>query len=553
MKWLVGFLVGMAIVHAIVAAWTPVQGDAWLHWVWAGRHPDGGWLLAHLSEADAIGYLLARCPSFHVLVTPMVAVALVINLFVIAIGRTPRRGDALLLALASALIWIAQPHAGVTWFYTPSTATYIYGALFGSVVIAALRCGWRLPLPVIIFAAYGAGTSSRGIAMVTLVAGWWLASSLHERWVSWTKCALLASTIIGFARSPYLEIGKVLRRGLDPNMFVLRLPFEEIGKIVALVAVFALVELAMRTFGRTRLSDDTRPDSRVTVRLLYGYAATSVLCMFGPKYYESTLFPATCLLVVAALPWLAWFAENRGYRIALIAFALAVHAIAWTGAIISYHRFGAEGRTRRDILAYTPKGTVAVVQPYSEVLPTYYFFGEDFNTPRMRQLVALDGFGLRDIAITPTYRRYECNPNIEVALEVDGPVPAGAPKRWSTVPSVAREQFDDLTRGKKLSARLVVRNVKFARPVLLAWTTPTETVSPKTAISTLDEENQFTVKLYSDLKRFDEAWVVADGKAVKIPYRNGSPKLRPASSTLQVVVVCNAELCLLADAFVARF
>ena len=66
MKRVIAFFVTMAVVFSIVAVWTPVQGDGWLHWVWAGRHPGasvGTWLLAHSSSADAFGYVLARVPS----------------------------------------------------------------------------------------------------------------------------------------------------------------------------------------------------------------------------------------------------------------------------------------------------------------------------------------------------------------------------------------------------------------------------------------------------------------------------------------------------------
>jgi hypothetical protein len=560
----IGFFVAFALVHAIVAAWTPVQGDAWLHWVWAGRHPDSGvgtWLLAHLSSADAFGYILAKCNSVHVIVSPMIAIALVIGLFVVAVGRTPRASgeDLLGLALTSALIWIAQPHAGVTWFYTPSVAMHVYGAAAAVWLIAAIRCEWERSWPALIVLAYVAGTSTRAIALVTLVIVIWMTRGRRWRLVSG---ALLVATVIGFVRSPYLEVGKVFRRGLDPNLFVLRLPIEEIGKVVALVAVFVLVELGRRTAGRTPLTGE--PEQRVTVRLVVGYLAASVFCVFGPKYYESTLFPATLLLVVAALPWLMWFASARGYRIALIAFVVGVHAIAWTLSLVMYHRIGAEGAMRQRILEHTQPGDVAIVQPYSEILSNNFFFGEDLSTTRLRQLVAIDVFGLRDIALSPQFRRLEANPQIAVALEQDNATvaelaAARVPAIWSTVPSVAREQFDlfvhRLARAsaRPVAARLVVKNLQFPRPILAAWVDAKEAVIPRVALSTLDEENQFTAKMYNELARFDEAWVVHDGTATKTPYRNGSPRMRPTTPTLQAIVVCNAKVCLLEDAFVPRF
>ena len=566
MKRVIAFFVAMAVVFSIVAAWTPVQGDGWLHWVWAGRHPGasvGTWLLAHSSSADAFGYVLARVPSVHVLFSPMTAIALVVGLFVVAMGRTPSGEDLLGLALASALIWIAQPHPGVTWFYTPSTAMHIYGAAAAVWLIAPLRCGWEVPKlawPGLVLLAYCAGTSTRAIAVVTLIAMVWIA---RGRWKPVTA-VLFVATVLGFVRSPYLEVGKVARRGIDPNLFVLKLPIEEVGKVVALVAMFALIELGRRVYGKA-ISDEDRPDSRTSARLLIAYLAISVFCIFGPKYYEATLFPATCVLVIAVLPWLLWFAKLRGFRIALVVFAVAVHAIAWGVSLKTYRWIGKEGAARFAVISKAAPGSNLTVAPYSEILQSAWFFGEDFSTTRLRQLVAIEVFGLRDISVAPAFRRLEVNPMIQVAFEQEGATPAEMtaalpPATWSTVPSVAREQFEAFTKrlNKDVKARLVVKNLAFkelkARPLLLAWTETAKPLLARAQVSTLDEENQYTIKMSGvDTKRFDEAWWVQGDVTTKTPYRNGSPRIRPMLPLRTAIVFCDAERCLLLDAFVPHF
>ncbi|MFT3694679.1 MAG: hypothetical protein QM831_16130 [Kofleriaceae bacterium] len=529
--------IAMALVYAIVARWTPVQGDGWLHLVWAGRHASG-WLAAHYQFSDAIGYVLARFPAVHVLLSPMVAIALVVGMFCVVVRRTPRAGsgDLLALGLLSAMIWIGQPHAGVAWFYTPSVAMHVWGGAAAVWFVAALRCQWRIT-PLLIVLGYCAGTSTRSIAVATLIISF--AERPRPRFA---MCALIAGTIVGFARPPFLEVGKVFRRGLDPNLFVLKLPIEEIGRIVALVGVFAIVELARRALERGRLNDVEQP--RGTAYGVVLYFVITLLCIFGPKYYEATLFPATIIIACTALPWLLWFADARGYRIALATFAIAVHLIAWTAALVTYHRLGGEGAVRDALFAHAPKGGVAKAPPYSQILPSFFWFGEDLSTPRMRQMVALDVYGLKDIELEPVFRRLELDPHIGLSLGKDA---------WSTTPSVARDQFE-LRHAK---GELAVTNVKFAelgsRKLLLAWDAGGEHVNPRTAISSLDEENQYTIKLYSELKRFDEAYVVVGNVATKMPYRNGSLKVRPTAPVMQALVVCNAKVCLLADAFVPRF
>ena len=202
---LIGFLAAIALVHALVAFWTPVQGDAWLHWVWAGRHPEGGvgaWLLAHLAFADAIGYVLARFAWVHVVVSPLAAVALVVGTCTIALRRLPRAtsDDLLALGLVSALIRIAQPHAGMAWFYTPSVASHVYGAAIAVWLVAAARCGWTVSWPLAIVASYCVGTSTRAIALVTLVAVVILAR--RQRSMRILVGALAVATLFGFIRAP---------------------------------------------------------------------------------------------------------------------------------------------------------------------------------------------------------------------------------------------------------------------------------------------------------------------------------------------------------------
>lgn len=564
MKRVIAACAAMVVVHAIVAWWTPVQGDAWLHWIWAGRHPDAGiagWLAAHATSADAFGYLLARCHLAHVILSPLVGVALVIGLFTVAMKRLPRGEDLLGLGLTSALIWIAQPHAGVAWFYTPSAAMHVYGATAAVWLLAPFRCGWSVPRgawPLLVVLGYLAGTSTRATAVLALVLLVALAVRLRERgaWIAVT--GLVAGTIVGFARPPLLELGKMFRRGIDQNMFVIKQPVEEIGKVIAVVAVLAAIELGRRCWSTTTRVADDLPATKDGIWGIVGYLGTSALCLFGPKYYEATTFPATCLLVATAMPLLSWF-ERHGYRLALIVFAVAVHLVAWGMALVSYQWIGAEGAQRFALLEAGAPGQRVTVPPYREILSSFYFAGEDFSTPRVRQQVALEVFGLREILVDPPYRRLEIDPGLDVVLEVDGPTPAGTPPMWSSVPLVAREQFAAFAAllPSGVNARLVVRNLRFAeagnRPILLAWREGDELVNPKTLISPLDEENQYSLKMYGDLRKFDEAWIVHDGVATKTPYRNGSPRMRPATPTLHAVVVCNAARCLVEDALVPRF
>jgi hypothetical protein len=572
---LVGFVVLLALVHAICGWWTPVQGDAWLAWIWHARHIGDGpatWLATHFELASAIGYASARSDVANAIITSLAAIALVLGVFTVAMRRVPRAtwSDVLAVAMVSALIWIAQPHAAVAWFHRSSVATYVVGSAVAAWFAAPYVCSWRVPsrlAPLVALGGYAAGTSSRAIAAVTLVGIALIVrrSARRERWMIAGLVGLVVGTAVGYARAPYFEVGRVLKRGLEPNLFILRLPAEGSTRIISVVALLAVVAALLRVSPPA----DERPDATVALRWFGAFAATAVWCLFGPHYFEATLLPATCLLVAGALPFVTWYARVPALRRAIAVFAIAVHAIVWPLAIASSHHFGVEGEARMAVLEHTPPGELAVVKPYSQILGTPWFFGEDLATAHQRSLVASEVFGLRDIAFEPEFRRLEPSPEIRVVLVVDGISnddvrAAHPPAAWASEVAAAREQFAAFMKrleaitGSYASARLAVTNLALpaagTRPLVVAWSDEHGVFSPRIARSTLDEENQISTKIYGDaIREFDEAWVLHDGTATKTPYRNGVPKMRPAADDLYAMVICNARLCLVADALVGRF
>jgi hypothetical protein len=372
-------------------------------------------------------------------------------------------------------------------------------------------------------------------------------------------------------KPPWLEVARVFRRGLDPNLVLIKVPIFETGKVISLLAALILVDVTLGVFGRTaaRAPADARPDPTDTLRLAAVWLGTTIWCLFGPKYTEATTLPATCILVVAALPYFRWLARARIFRLVLVAIAVAIYAYVWTMMLATYHRLGAEGAARLAAIESAPKGTVVTCKPYSEIAETFWFMGDDMQKPHERQLLAIESFGLRDIDLDPMFRRFEPNPGIQVRLETDGVTPAmleaaRVPSIWATDPTAARKQFDVLVRrlryqfGKQFTARLVVENLALPprsdRPLLLAWVDSKTTVIPRVARSTLDENSRYTIRIYGrDGRRFQEAWILDGGDVRQTEYRGGAPQVQSITSRLNAMIVCNKERCLLAEAFVPRF
>lgn len=580
---LIVFVVAFAVVHAMVGFWTPIQADDWDHWLWAGRHADDStgtwivsWLGSHFTFSDAISYVLARSRMFHVLVTPAVMIALIVGLFTVSMRRLPRATwqDVFALVLASMLVWLGQPSAGVTFFHTPNVALFVYGSAVMVWFMAPLRCNWQPPRafwPVLAIAGYCVGSSTRAIATAMLV---YFILELRKRRARWMWVAfggLVVGTIAGYINPPWIEFARVVRRGFEQNLIgpgLLKFIIEETGEVISLVVAFVLANLALGMLGRGRAPAEGAPDSAETLRWMGAWFATAIWCLFGPKYHQAMLLPATCMLVVGALPYLMWLAQSRILRYVLVAFALVVHGAAWTIALTRYHLHGAEAAARMHAIETARPGDVVKVAPYWPVPEDSWFVGEDLDFARLRQLLALDVFGLRDIDIDPPFRRFDPNPQIEVALETDNLSDADlraarAPTMWATDVAAARKQFELFVKrlreqGRPVSARLVVKNIELAergtRPLLVAWADAAGTMIPRVSRSPVDPNGEYTVKIYPpDSHQLKEGYVIEDGIATSIPYRNGGLRSRPMTVQLASFIGCNKDRCLLADAFIPRF
>jgi hypothetical protein len=582
---LFGFVIASAAVHALVGFWTPIQGDDWNHWIWAGRHrdqPTGGWLAAfassHFTFSELSAYLLARCRLLHAILTPVAYLSLVVGMFVLAMRRLPRATwhDLVGLMLSSALLWLAQPSAGITLFYTASVGYFVYGSAIAVWFAAPFRCGWsprRAWWPVLAIAGYAIGTSTRVIATATLIGVLYFAfRKRRETWMWFAVGGLVIGTLVGYINPPWLEFTRVIKRGFEPNLVgvgLVKFMVEEGGEVVSLVAALVLTDVVARTFGRPHASVEGRPDPTDSLLWFGAWFVASIWCLFGPRYNEYMLLPASCMIVIGALPYMTWLFSSRLLQVPLIVLAVGVHLIAWSFMIKNYYGYGREGAERLAAFEQAKPGTTVFVKRLSLLTPDFWFMGEDLAIARQRQLVAIDGFGLRDIVFVDPFRRLDSNPGIELALEVDGVSEAElqaarVPPFWATELAAGRKQFELFVQrlrnvtGRAVSARLAVKNVPFPqagdRPLLAAWSDHEGVMIPRTQRSSIDPNVHITTRIYRpEALQFKEAWVIENDVATEIQYHGGSPMFQPKQASLDVTIACNPKRCLAIDALRPRF
>jgi len=577
-----GFLAASAVLHGIVSWLSPLQADDWGHLMWSATHAElstGEWLAAftrdHYVFGKLVGYVLAEASLVHVVLTPLVGVAVVWGAFVIATRRLPRFDDWRDLAgvvLIAAMIWIAAPRAGLVAFYRPYVATWLYSTALALWFLAPLRCGWRprgIATALLVVAGLFAATATRQLGLALVVA---TAYGIHKtpraaraRWMWIALAAVVIGTIAGFADRSFDFRG--YKPSFDRSLDALMMPIQEGGELIALVLGLVMLKLTIGALW-PRLAGDAAPATGEPLGWLAAWIGYILFALLGPRYSEAALFPPAVMLAIAALPYLRWVMSSRPLRIATLVLAIGVHLVVWSYALATYVPLAAEYRDRIAKLERAPDGSVATIAPYRQIRPSFWAIGEDWADAAPRQLLAIRLFGLQDIEMKPAFRFMQPNPGIAHRLEVDGVTEAQlqaahAPTHWATDVTAARAQFVALTRAldsvvdHDFKARLVVDldfHGRTGRPVLAAWYEDGTLTSPRVTRSRPDDLNRQAIRLPGSLgEKLPEVYVVNEGRTVPSTIDRGRIWIQPMTADLFVTIICDRRRCLVADAFVPRF
>ena len=571
-------------LHGVIAWVSPLQGDDWTDWRWSRTYehlafPDRvlEFLSAHFTFSDLIGFVLARSTVVHAIVTPLVGLALVIGLFTIARRRLPRFdvwNDLVGLVVGSSLIWIATPRAATTWFHRPYVATWIYGAAAALWLLAPYRCRWqprRAWVPLIFLGGFSAGSSTRQIGTILLVgvsAAIWRAPRPRARWMWFGLAGVVLGTLAVYLDTPQIDF-RGFKAGFEGSLGAIGLSLREGGELISLVLGLAMVKLALVRLRPAWGGDEALPETHETMRWLWAWFGLTVLALLGPRYSEATLFPASLVLCIAALPYVSWFATSRPLRLVLCGLAIAIHVIVFSFALATYLPLGAEFRERVARLEQARAGSVAIIEPYSTVLPGFWSFGEDWAEVAIRQRIAIEVFDLRGVEFSSPFRSLDPDPGLDLRFEVTGVTPAElraarAPAYWGTNLATARSQFEDLiprlerVASGAFSARLVVvgfeLDVLRGRPLLAATFEGGVLTTLKVTRKPPDDDNRQTVvtRPGNIVGKHRDAHLVIGKRSSPTISERGEFRVPAMTTELHSIVACDARRCLLVDAFVPR-
>jgi hypothetical protein len=445
-RWWAVLVLPLWLFLVLGTHWEPVMRDGWGHIVWYRDHMHGIGAIYDFAkecyqiENPRLGQVLTLLMYVpgpqHVIVTPLLELAVFALLTALALGRWPRLArsdDALAAALVIAILAACVPQIGPMLFYRPFTWNYLFGLGLNlwwlmpyrlSLVAPRPARRWRAPGMFVLGVAAGLCNEHTGIAfaaiggVATLVG--WRRGGLR----SWMPIGLVGLVtgyaILLTAPAQHVRYGalaqqagivaRIVDRGVVGNLGVLG------GLAIALCPAVVLVVLGLASRRPVRASEPAADRGSHAVRagepaadrgshamLALGGLVCTLTLLASPKLGPRLYFASVALVAAGLAGWLlerlgaSW--QRRGC--ALLAAGVLVFVAL---RLIAIQRVvGPIGEVRRDLIEHGRPGEIVTV-PRFPVGVSRYFLGEDLAAAAARDVIASD-YHLGAIELGPAQPR----------------------------------------------------------------------------------------------------------------------------------------------------
>jgi hypothetical protein len=382
-------------------------------------------------------FLAYHWPVIQLGLTPLVSMALVLAVFVLACARWPgaNRYDCTRLSLIIALLLWATPNAGQMLFYRPFMGNYVYGAAMQLALLIPYRLYLKRPgqfeqwpyAPILLFAAgllCGLMNEHTGPAVLLVLLGLgtlaWSGASTHRRWIT----AGTLGFLIGWL-ALLLAPGQSIRYGgMGTELGVLERVFSrDLAKSIELAwnwttlsrpAWLLTLLLCLAPLYRG-LRGEIAWHSRSWLGLVCCLLLSVMIgiTVLGSPVTKDRLFYAACLpMVVAALVALDMAPRRKFTWFGLSATSLAV--IVFSGHQIwhSYALANEEFQERVRLVRLSKAGSTVVVPPYSQSEATRWIRSDDLRARSKSHISAMvNHFGVAEIRLADEVPEVEVKNN----------------------------------------------------------------------------------------------------------------------------------------------
>ncbi len=418
------------IVMILCTHWEPVVRDGWGNVNWHRTNTvdldavwhliKDGWLGSNPRLGQTLTTLLYAPGPWHVIVTPLVELALFYVMTAVILGRWPslqRTDDALVFATSTALFALCTPQFGPMLFYRPFMGNYTFGLLLNLAWLVPFRFHiaaprserwWLSPMLLVLGVAAGMCNEHTGPAFLALGAAAVLGSMRGGHGIRVWMIAGLIGLAVGYvlllvapghaARYGGLAkesgvLGRIAERGAAENVRILGM--------LALYLAWSLPWVMLALIARRRARPE--PLSPALRHTLWALAAAGVLATLallgspklGPRLYVHSIALITMSITGAVIAQLgaAWA------RKACAALSVVVLLYAGVRMVVTYRAVGAAGAERLAIIQTAAPGATVVVPRYPYAAGNW-FLGDDFLLPNVLEATATS-YGLAKIELAP--------------------------------------------------------------------------------------------------------------------------------------------------------
>lgn len=466
---------GLWTVFVVLAFLTPVLLDDWYQLTY-WRHHDftasAIWEYWHYNYfhfnpriGDVLLAMLNGPLIVHIVLTPLVQIAVLPVMYTLAFGRWPRAclRDLQLLLVCQCLVWLVIPIPGIIYFYRPFATNYLWA--FN--ITCALFVPYRIALA-------SKDSSPRRLWLIPIIFAWgWLAGMANEHTGPTAMVVMAVFIIIAYRRRQlrawmvagglglfvgypmlFFAPGQAVRyaglatretplymitsRGLNGCFEIL---LEFLGEAQGGITLFALALLVyLANLRRRRVPIPALSHAILWAALsLLLVSGSIIVTLFASPTASERLFYASAILLVAALTVLVGhvFDEPRTRRFLVIVASLIVtyHCVRFVETYIAVKK---ESDARIAMLRATAKGTVARVPAFDHARRTRWHWGDDFRYASLRQYVGVEVFDLAGIEITGQYRWVQPTPpdHYVATRTYDPPLPPNEQALIAPVPYI---------------------------------------------------------------------------------------------------------------------
>ena len=400
-----GAALGLWLLFLVEAVLSPVLLDDWFQLRFWRDHAFGLASLWEHARYDYVHYnprigevflaVIDGSRAIHLIVTPLVQLALLPIVFAIAFARWPRATwrDLQVLLFIQVMIWLVVPIPGIMYFYRPYATNYLWTfvitlALFVPYRLAVAPRWWLAPAMLGLGWLAGMCNEHTGptamVAIVLFVAAAWRARRLRAWMVAGMVGLYVGYPMLFFAPGQSVRYAGLATRATPVKLLAERGPLgclailrdfvveSHLGLLVFAAAVgsYLLSRRAVRP-PRAQL---------ITAGVLTAAAAAIVVTLFvSPTASDRVFFASGVLLVAALAVGARHLLEDRDVRrllVATCAIVLAYHAVRFVETSLSTR---ADNDDRLARLARARPGSAIVVPRYAYAEHSRWVLGDDFQ------------------------------------------------------------------------------------------------------------------------------------------------------------------------------